>query len=190
VKHNNKKTISPAFIAVISSILLLAACDSRPPLSHWDGKWERRISVPKGVQGRCIDERLTVEKKSWTLIAVVHSSYDCNQPFLELGYQGVLREVAIKKDTGDNELFLNVTKIQLVSLADLGVNGRRPLSPKSVEALSAKYVPESNQAFQQHLQFSSDRLSMASNIFQPLLGVAIPTYPDSATPAAYSKRKP
>lgn len=188
MKHINKKIISPVFLFIISA-LLLSSCGSEHELSHWEGEWHRRVEVPKGIQGRCIDETLSIHKKQWSLIAVIHSSYDCNQPFLELGYKGLLEEVAIKKNSDNRQLRLTVNHVHLNSMADLGASGKRALSESAVATLSSKYVKVQDQVFMQQVELSEDHQTMQSNVYQSLLDVAVPLYPADAIPAAYIRAK-
>lgn len=185
VTHINKTHIQRFFI-ILGYCLLLAACGKDVP-STWDGQWQRTINVPKDIQGRCVDETLSIDSKEWNLKIVVHSTFKCDQPFLEFAYAGSIKEVKIKRGTEDKDIRLQVSKIHLVEMVDVSNTRRTPLSKSTVAGLSEKYVPEKHQFFEQKLLLSEDGKSMESVVFQPVLDVAIPLYPEGTKTSSYRR---
>lgn len=165
----------------------LIACQNNDYELFWDGQWKRRIMVPEGVQGRCFDEVLSIDKKIWQLTAVIHSTYECDQPFLELAFEGLLEEVLVKKGSDDSQITFHVEAIHLTQMIDLSASLRTPLSKESVERLSLKYVPEKWQSFHQQVFFSKDKQRMSSALFLPSLMVATPNYPKTASYIAFQR---
>ncbi|NRB42404.1 MAG: hypothetical protein HRU20_28700 [Pseudomonadales bacterium] len=155
-------------------LLSVSACQKATVISHWDGHWERRVNVPKGQPGRCYDETLNIVKRQWVLTAVIHSTYECNYPFLELGFSGEIDEVLIKKHSDDNNVTLMIKDIHLISMVDITAKTRVVLSEQAVDSLTNRYVPEKWQSFNQSLVFNKNRSTMASSVFQPAASVAIP----------------
>lgn len=153
----------------------------------WDGKWQRTITVPKDIQGRCVDETLTIHDKDWHLKIVVHATFECMQPFLELGYAGNIQEIKIKRDTDDKDIRFQVSKIHLVEMADVSGTKRTPLSESTVEELSVKYVPLKYQFFEQKSYLSADGNSLQSVVYRPVLDLAIPLYPEGTLAEDYQR---
>jgi hypothetical protein len=168
-------------------MFLLTACAKEEAPMAWDGQWQRTITVPKDIQGRCVDETLTIHNKDWHLKVIVHSTFNCDQPFLELGYAGSIQEIKIKRNTDDRDIRLQVSKIHLAEMADVAGETRTPLSPSTVEKLSEKYVPAKYQFFEQKAYLSEDNKSLDSAIYQPVIELAIPLYPEGTKPARYER---
>lgn len=177
-----------ATVAIVFS-LLLAACKSEETNLVWDGEWERTIHVPEGLQGRCVSERLTLEGKSWMLLAIVHSTYECNQPFLELLYEGTLKEVKIKRNSDDRDIRFQVHDIHLAGMVDVAGSSRAALSESAVENLSSKYVPEKFQFFEQKSYLEAGEMEMNSDIYKPVIDFAIPGYPEPVQPLNYKRAR-
>lgn len=187
VKHINKKFISLLLIG--GSTLLLGSCGHDEAAARWDGQWQRTVLVPKDVQGRCVDETLTISNKRWQLDTVVHATFECNQPFLEIAYEGEIPEVRIKRGSDDRDVRLQVSDIHLVAMFDIGKTGKNAVSGSMIDTLSEKYVPEKYQAYEQEIYLSTDGNSMESTVYHPVLDLAIPLYPDDAKAAAYQRVK-
>jgi hypothetical protein len=185
VKHNNKKNISLLFICICS--FLLTSCEKDEIDASWDGQWQRTIKVPENIQGRCVDETLTIEEKIWHLNAIVHSTFECNQPFLELSYEGLIQEIKIKRETNDRDVRFQVSDIHLAAMFDIGDSGKKALSESMIKTLSDKYVPKEHQFFEHKVYLSKDGNSMKSYAFKPLLDLAIPLYPENRPMASYRR---
>lgn len=175
------------FVGVLFSLLLAACTPEQEQVLAWEGRWERTIHVPKGFQGRCVNEILIISGKEWHLQAIVHSTFECNQPFLEIFYDGDLNEVKIRRGTGDLDLILEVTGIHLAGIVDVAGSRRSSLSEDAVKSLSAKYVPQSHESFSQKSLLASGGASMNAGIFPPVVEVAIPGYSGSAMQVEYKK---
>lgn len=176
-------------VLAVNVCLLLAACHTEHAPLVWDGEWQRTIYVPKGTQGRCVNEILTIKGKVWFLTAIVHSTFECNQPFLELSYEGSIKEVKIKKDTDDRDIRLQIEGIHLAGIVDVAGSDRAVLSASAVKNLSEKYVPKTAQFFEQKSYLSKDAAVMKSDIFKPVLDFAIPGYPAPARQINYKRVK-
>ena len=184
---NSKKSF--LCILIVSLCVYLAACKAEDAQLVWDGQWERTIHVPKGVQGRCIDEVLTIDEKTWYLMAIVHSTFECNQPFLELSYEGSLKEVKIKKGTKDKDVRFQVSEIHLAGMVDVAGSDRAVLSESAVESLSEKYVPAEFQFFEQKSYFSHEDTVMKADIYRPVIDFAIPAYTNHSEQIDYKRIK-
>lgn len=161
-------------LSIIFSFLLFNGCSSDSPLSHWDGEWKRRVQVPSGMPGRCYDEKLHIQGRQWVLIATIHSTFECNQPFLELGFAADIEEVLIKKDSKENNVTLKLSDIHLTSMIDVATKKPERLSEDGVIAISDKYVPFKWQQADQNLLFNLKRNAMSAPLFLPVASVAIP----------------
>lgn len=172
--------------------LLVSACDrpAPPPPLAWDGQWQRTLHVPTGSQGRCVDEVLTINKKQWHLRAIVHSTYECNQPFLEILYDGVLQQVAIKRGTQDRVMTFSIDNIHLAELVDVAGTDRAVLKGEALKSLSGQYVPSGYQFFEQSVQLGDDKQSMQSNVFKPVLTLLSPDENGKISPVAYRRITP
>src|SRR5690606_8648782 len=106
------------FIALIG-LLMLSACSREEVARHWEGQWQRTIHVPRGIQGRCVDEELTIDKKMWRLKATIYPTFQCSQAYLELTYSGNLEQVEIKKGTDKRQMVLVVERINLTEMVDI-----------------------------------------------------------------------
>jgi hypothetical protein len=165
-----------AVLALSIGILTgLSACGSEEIEPFWQGTYKRTVNVPKGLQGRCYEETLSIDGKTWHLQAVLHATYSCDIPYLELAYQGVLQEVRIKRDSDNKKLELIIEDIHLVAMVDLAEGKRQALRDSVLEKLSEKYVSEEYENYQQLVEFSADNKVMQSNYFSPLLTMAIPS---------------
>ena len=160
------------FIFFVS--LQIIGCEGEVASSHWEGQWERRVNVPSGQPGRCYDEVLEIDRRKWSVTATIHSTYECNQPFLELGFAGHIDEVLIRNGTDERDVTLVISDIHMTSMADITSSQRESLSNSSVQRLSDKYVPQKWQAFQQQLKFDGEYKTMSAPLFQPATAVAIP----------------
>lgn len=168
-------------------ISVLSGCGQTDMELFWDGQWSRTITVPKKVQGRCFEERLTILGKQWQLDARVHSTFACDQPFLELTYKGTLDEVVIKRNTDDRDVRFQVKDLHLSAMVDVAGDQRDALSEAAVKKLSEKYVPEAFQTFEQKVWFNKNKTTMRSNIYQPILDLAIPAYPKKNANFVYKR---
>ena len=168
-------------------VALLSACGEQRADLFWDGQWTRTVTVPKRVQGRCFEETLTIHGKHWQLFAVVHSTFACDQPFLELTYEGTLHEVQIKRNSNDQDVRFQVKDIHLAAMADLAGAQRDELSEGAVEKLSEKYVPPEFQTFEQKVWFDEKHNTMRSSIFRPILDLATPAYPNKDKQLIYKR---
>ena len=166
----------------------LSACKSDLPI-FWNGEWTRTISVPENMAGRCFTEILTIQDKKWQLRGIVHSTYLCNQPFLELVFEGALNEVKIKKGTNNQQMAFLVDDIHLTQMIDVANSHRDALNSASVAKMSKKYVTEKNKHFDQAVAFDSQHTLMHANIYPALLDVAIPDYPANMPPLDYRRNK-
>ncbi len=165
------------FISGLIFCLVLSACSDKGVEPHWDGQWQRTVKVPKNVQGRCFEESLTVDSKQWLLKVVVHSTFACNQVFLELVYEGTIREIKIKRDTDDRDVRMQIFGIHLVEMVDVAGDRRAALTPDAVKLMSQKYVGDKHMFFDQHVNINQSDTKMKSGIYPPVLDVAIPKHP-------------
>lgn len=170
----NKVCISAFFCLFLLSV---AGCRTEPQSFPWDGQWQRTIHVPQGAQGRCVDELLQINGRHWQLRATVHSTFECNQPFLEVVYAGDLQQVQIRRGTDDRELLLQVTDIQLRELVDIAGKERTVLSGTALRSLSSRYIPADKRNFIQQVWRSADGSQMHSTVFAPVLALSIAQHP-------------
>lgn len=170
-------------------MFFLTGCSEKEPVDAiWQGQWQRTVKVPKNVQGRCYDEYLGINGKRWQLKAVLHATYECDSPYLELHYQGDLQQVLIKRNQKDNAMTLVVDDISLVGVTDLSTDVSRVLSAKSVKTLEQQYLPVSERSMQQKVSFSADKNTMQSSYLQPLLMLAIPNGQPVAKNSGYYRQ--
>ena len=166
-------------LTLLIALLLLFACSGDSLPTHWDGSWERRINVPKGMPGSCYDEVLQIEGRKWHLTATIYSTFECKKAFLELGFTADIDEVLIKKGSHDNNVTLKLRDIRMTSMRDVATSAVVELSEKSVALQSAKYVPEKWQQVEQTLLFSNDRKRMSAKLFLPTAALATPAQVNS-----------
>lgn len=170
----NPKVVGCNILCLTSLLLLLTGCKDAEVEPYWEGVWERRVFVPEQLQGRCYDEVLSINKRRWELTAIIHSTYECDQPFLELGFEGSLDEVQIKRNRDHRDVTLIISDIYLASMTNVTAGARTDLSMEAVERLSDKYVPEQWQSFEQKLRFDKRKRLMSSVLFAPVVAVAVP----------------
>lgn len=175
--------------AAISAVFLFTACNKKEPVDAvWQGQWQRTVHVPKNVQGRCFDEYLSIKGKQWQLKAVLHATYECDSPYLELSYQGVLQQVLIKRASKTDAMTLVVEDISLVGVTDLSTTTSRVLSARSVKTMEQEYLPKGERNMQQKVSFNADKNKMQSSYLQPLLLLAIPSAKSSVKSTSYSRQ--
>lgn len=166
-------------ICAISLIcIMLSACDVEHTPRQWEGQWHRTITVPQGVQGRCVEEHLSIDKKRWQLRAILYPTFRCSQAFLELVYAGTLEQVEIKKNSNSKQLSLFVEAVNLIEMADITETERYVISGPALKNMAAQYVPSGYTSFRQSVLLSEDNNQMLSNMYIPLLNIAIAEYPN------------
>lgn len=189
MKHNNNKQTVAAVTCLLVVLVGLAGCTADQPVErHWDGTWLRTIHVPRGIAGRCVDEQLHIDKKQWRLKAVLYPTYQCRDPFLELSYSGVLEQVEIKKSSDKRQLTLQVSAIELTEMVDIVGEERAVVSGSALRNLSSRYVPEADRQFRQKVWLGKDNKTMRSDIYLPLLNLAIADYPDKQAQLLYKRQ--
>lgn len=181
-----KNTILTALFALLC--ILLSACQSEHTPRQWEGQWHRTITVPKGVQGRCVEEYLSIHKKVWQLRAVLYPTFRCSQPFLELVYAGTLQQVEIKKNTDHRQLSLFVDAVNLKEIADITEGERYVIGAAALKNMAEEYVPAGYTSFRQRVSLSKDNQRMESNFYIPLLNIAIADYPNKNATIAYQRK--
>ena len=179
---------SPWVIGMLSLLcVVLSACRSEHTPRQWEGQWHRTIAVPKGVQGRCVEEHLHIEKKVWQLRAILYPTFRCANPFLELVYAGTLDQVEIKKNTDNRQLSLFVEAVNLIEMADITAGERYVIGGSALKNMAAQYVPASYTSFRQSVSLSKDNKQMLSNMYIPLLNIAIAEYPNKSALLNYQR---
>lgn len=173
-------------VIVLSAALSGCGGDEVKALA-WEGNWKRTVLVPAGVEGRCVDEILELHNREWKLTAVIHSTYECHQPFLEMVFEGVVDQVKVQRDTHDRVARLQVSDIRMVGMSDIGNSGKVALSGSMVEVMSEKYVPEKFRFFEQVIRVSDDGSVMDSSFFPAVQEMAIPLYPEEEEPVPYHR---
>ena len=174
-------------ILCIPVVAMLSSCSQEEKKMGWEGVWKRTVMVPRNIQGRCVEETLSLYNREWKLTAVVHATYACNQPFVEMIYAGTFTKVKIRRDTDDRDIRLQVQDIHLVAMSDIGKAGKVALSDTTVENLSDKYVPEKYRTFEHFLYLSRNGQTMESKLYPPVQQMAIPLYPAKKRPEPYRK---
>lgn len=167
---------------------MLGGCSAEHTERSWEGSWQRTIHVPRGVQGRCVDEELFIEKKTWRLKATLYPTFQCSQPFLELLYVGTLEQVEIKNGSDKRQLTLQVSSIDLAEMVDIAGTERAVVSGSALRTLARRYVPEEHRVFRQQVWMGKDNASLRSDIYQPLLNLAIADYPDKKAQLVYRRQ--
>lgn len=185
---SNKSAGKFAGVIALMMLLLLTACSGDEVERLWEGQWQRTINVPRGIQGRCVDEELTVNKKSWQLKATIYPTFQCSQAYLELTYRGSLEQVEIKNGSDNRQLVLVVEQINLVEMVDISGEERSVLKGAALRALDEQYVPQSHRSFRQKVVLGADAQSLRSDIYWPLLQLAISEYPDVNAQLTYKRR--
>lgn len=153
----------------LACVLAAGGCGDGDKAQPWDGEWTRRIEVPKGVAGRCIDETLKIDRGYWQLKAIVHATYHCNLPMTELVYEGVLGKVVIIRDTPTLDANITVDTLKLDQVANISRGEYDYLSSSGVEQLSEAYLGKMEQA-QMSISIVGD--SLATPVFEPLWTIA------------------
>ncbi|CAA0111308.1 Uncharacterised protein [BD1-7 clade bacterium] len=171
---------------VFGCTMLLSGCGGEKSW-FWDGDWERRVSPPKHVQGRCIDEKLTLENNIWRLTVVMHSTYACNQPFLELTFEGDIDEARIRKDSDDRRITFVISDIHLSGLVDIAGDERYLVSSSAVSGMSEKYVNKDNENIEFPVFFDQGKALMLAPVYQPVLDLAVPNHPDKSARHRYKR---
>lgn len=168
-------------ICLVSSLIvvLLLGCEKKS-ITPFDGNWSRTIKVPKTVQGRCFEEALTIEDDSWNLIVVLHSSFLCNQPTLELHYHGEI--VSATKDSDNWKLAIE--DIEIVSVVNITGMEKVMLPSSGVKKFHKKYVEGVGDTFSQTLHLAKPNLLMA-NLYPVALKMGIEEHPKPNSQLVY-----
>lgn len=185
-QYNKSATKVMGWIAILT-LLLLSGCGGEKLERHWDGQWQRTITVPKGVQGRCVDEQLLIDKKTWRLKATLYPTFQCSQAYLELVYQGTLEQVAVKNDSDARQLELLISDIHLVEMVDILGEERTALKGSALKTLDADYVPEQYRVFRQKAVLGKDYHTLRSDLYWPLIQLAISEYPNKNAQITYKR---
>ena len=185
--YNKSASKKLVFIALIV-MLMLTACRQDEVVKLWEGQWQRTIHVPRGIQGRCVDEELTIDKKTWRLKATIYPTFQCSQAYLELTYSGNLEQIEIKNGTDNRQMVLVVGQISLTEMVDISGDERSVLSGAGLRALDAQYIPASHRSFRQKVLLGGDHQTLRSDIYWPLLNLAISEYPNIHAQLTYKRR--
>jgi len=169
---------------VIVSLLALVGCGHDEKSQPWDGDWTRRVEVPSGVAGRCIDESLHIDRGLWRLKAIVHATYGCTAPTLELVYEGVLGKVSITRQTPTLDADITVDTLKLAKVANISRGQRDYLGKKGVQQLADIYLGKTTQA---QMPISVAGETLAAPIFAPLWAVAYSDAPYQDAMTIYTR---
>lgn len=161
-------------LALVAGVLVLGGCGGDEQSQPWDGNWVRRIEVPKGVAGRCVDETLHIDRGFWQLKAVVHATYHCNLPTLELVYEGVLGRVIITRKTPTLDANITVDTLKLAQVANISRGEYDYLGSNGVDQLADVYLGSTAQAL---MPISVAGDTLATPLFGPLWAVAYSDVP-------------
>lgn len=173
-----------AAIALTIGVLALGGCGREEKAQPWDGEWTRRVEVPKGVAGRCIEETLHIDRGFWQLKATVHATYACNLPTLELVYEGVLGKVVITRQTPTLDANISVDTLKLVKVANISRGQYDYLGSSGVDQLSDVYLGKTAQV-QMSISVAGDTL--ATPLFEPLWTVAYSEVPYQDSQKIYTR---
>ncbi len=182
-----KKWILLSFFVSISC--LLSACSDQKVDAFWQGQWQREVPVPEGLQGRCYDEILQINKKEWILDVTIHSTFECDQPFLALQFSGRIDEILISKKNKNHKMSLSIRDIHLTGMADIAANSRVALSEDAVQRLSRQYVPNNMTEFSQNMSFNQNKTRMLASLYTAAEMIAIPQAADLKRTLFYSRIK-
>lgn len=172
---------------LIAMTVLGAGCGKQQSAQPWDGDWQRRIEVPAGVNGRCIDETLHIDRGFWRLTAVVHSTFRCNMPTLELQYEGVLGKVVVKRATPTLDAAIIVDTLKLARVANVSRGEFDYLSAGSVAQLAEVYLGNTEQTT---MTISVAGDTLATPLFEPLWSVAYADTPYQEILKTYARVQP
>jgi len=161
---------------LIVSLLALAGCGHDEKSQPWDGDWTRRVEVPSGVAGRCIDESLHIDRGLWRLKAIIHATYSCTAPTLELVYEGVLGKVSITRQTPTLDANITVDTLKLAKVANISRGQRDYLGKKGVQQTAQAQMP-----------ISVAGETLAAPIFAPLWAVAYSDAPYQDAMTIYTR---
>ena len=185
LRHPHGRSIATSALAVV--LILLGGCDKEGKARPWDGDWTRRIDVPVGINGRCIDETLHIDRGLWQLKAVVHATYSCSAPTLELVYEGVLSKVVITRETPTLDANITIDTLKLAKVANISRGQYDYLGASGVEQLADIYLGRGDQA-QMPISVAAD--SLATPLFGPLWAVAYADTPYRDTMRMYARVPP
>ncbi len=157
-------------------VLLLVACQNDKVESVWEGQWQRTLTVPKNIQGRCVEEELFIYKKIWRSKVTLYPTFQCADPFLELVYEGVLYQVAIKKHNAQ-QIALHVRDITLAEMTDILGEERTTLKGPALKKLSSHAVVEQNKNYVQEVFLDKQKDLLQSSVYPPLLSLVSEQYP-------------
>ena len=169
---------------LVVSLALLDDCGHEEQSQPWDGDWTRRVEVPSGVAGRCIDESLHIDRGLWRLKAVVHATYSCNAPTLELVYEGVLGKVVITRQTPTLDANITVDTLKLAKVANISRGQRDYLGKSGVQQLADIYLGKTVQV---QMPISVVGETLATPTFGPLWVVAYSDAPYRDAMAIYTR---
>ena len=187
-KRATKHWFASSFTWGLSTIAVafLVGC-SGSDVWFWNGQWDRQITVPKGIQGRCVDEQMIIDDDQWLLTVQVHSTFACDQPYLELGFEGDIEKANIRKDSDDRDVTFEIADIELVSMVDISGDERSPLSSSGVADMSDKYVAKGQERIVMPVFFDVSKHQMIAPVFRPVLDLAIPDHPNKNVRLRYQR---
>jgi len=170
--------------ALVASLLVLASCSHDEKAQPWDGDWTRRVEVPGGIAGRCVDESLHIDRGLWRLKAIVHATYSCNAPTLELVYEGVLGKVVITRETPTLDANITIDTLKLTKVANISRGQRDYLGKSGVQQLADIYLGKTAQV---QMPISVAGETLATPLFGPLRTVAYSDVPYREAMTIYTR---
>ena len=182
LRRFRRRLIVSGILAV--SVFALGGCGRDEKAQPWDGDWTRRVEVPSNVAGRCIDETLHIDRGFWRLKAIVHATYSCTAPTLELVYEGVLGKVTITRNTPTLDADITVDTLTLAKVANISRGEHDYLGKDGVEQLSEVYLGKTVHA---QMPISVAGETLAAPLFGPLWTVAYSDAPYLDTMTMYTR---
>ncbi|MCY4043942.1 MAG: hypothetical protein OXE99_02545 [Cellvibrionales bacterium] len=173
-------------VFLISSVFLLCllGCE-RKSLTPFDGQWSRIIDVPKNTQGRCFEEVLSIRDELWQLSVILHSSFLCNQPTLEIHYQGEITQSSHQ----NNRWTLVIEAIEITSVKNITGSEKVDLPNHGIKRFHEKYVEGQGEIFNQMIEQVSPNV-LSANIYPVALTMGIEKHPKPDMQITYQFDQP
>ncbi len=167
-------------------VLALVACEKQPTRII-DGQWHRWVKVPSAEQGRCYEETLTIHDDDWTLTFLMHTSFLCNQPTLEIVFEGDVEDVT-PSSSSTLPWYLYIEEIAIARVTNITNNERQTLKNKDFTRFDKQFITLANRRFVQKLWVKKEAL-MVANLYSAAQAIASPDASFKPRLSAYEKQK-
>ncbi len=155
-------------LSFLVSLYLLLSCSSDAP-SPLDAQWERQVTVPKGVQGRCYKEIWTLDEDEWKATFLMYNSYLCENPSIEM----TVKADATKLTEAEDKWLLTLNDLKITHVFNITGTERHELPRSSVKRFNQDFMPSTDKVERVKLRLDKSGV-LSAGLLSPLYRIAIP----------------